>query len=309
MKRILFGLLMLVALNGAWSQDAVKARIEYEEAEVAYAENNYELALVKLTEVEKLLKSTNPRTLYLKINAQWGLIQKNPYQDFALLQDVRRKCSQYLKNYAKLPNNEQRFRAVYKIEQELGRYPKTIEAFEIKHKEDVAAKAQSAEVQKQIAELIKTGSELRTTFKWQPNLTESEFTGQNPIISNYKWERFSTEGSIVISRKVGTPLSVGGYYPDGPQNYVINKNGFVAAYSFLLRKEKNDKKGEVLKMFEDANAKDKGTKYYSYVENDGIRSYTIRVPVSVDKPDEIHYSITLQYILVGAFSVLTITFT
>ena len=57
-------------IKAAW-QNTI-AKLKFEEAEEAYANNNFDLALSKLIEIETLLKSPNPKILYLKINSQVG---------------------------------------------------------------------------------------------------------------------------------------------------------------------------------------------------------------------------------------------
>jgi|GEM_PF-1406755 len=150
MKKIL-SLLTYLTFTFAYSfGQSNLAKLKYEEAEEAYAANNYELTITRLKEVEAELKATNPKTLYLKINAMAAIVNKDPYNDFNLLNSTRKLCDKYLTDYGKLANNEEKFRDIYKISSKLEGYPLTASEFDLKK----TSMQQNAENQK-TAELNK----------------------------------------------------------------------------------------------------------------------------------------------------------
>lgn len=57
---------ILISIN-SFSQGNLKAKIEYENAEQAFAEEKYEDALTSLLEVENLLQKWTPNVSFLKI--------------------------------------------------------------------------------------------------------------------------------------------------------------------------------------------------------------------------------------------------
>ena len=123
MKKIVTLIVVLLAsVQFAFSQQAI-AKIKYEEAEEAYAANKFELTVTKLNEVEAILKSTNPRVMYLKIMAHYGIFKENPYKNFEVLNNTRPLCEKYLKNYESLPDNEDKYRDIYKVAEVVKDFP------------------------------------------------------------------------------------------------------------------------------------------------------------------------------------------
>lgn len=108
---------------------AMIAKLKFEEAEEAYANNNFELAVSKLKDVEALLKSTNPKIRYLQILAQTKIIEKNPLNDWLLLKNTRTMADTYLKDYENLPDNEDKYRDIYKAGESLKKWPGTVVEF------------------------------------------------------------------------------------------------------------------------------------------------------------------------------------
>ena len=117
-------MLLIATAQISFAQQAI-AKIKFEEAEEAFAANNYEETVAKLIEVETILKSTNPRVLYLKITAQSKIIEKNPTNDYKIIESTRKLSAKYLKDYEDVPNNEDKYRDIYKIAESLKKYPKS----------------------------------------------------------------------------------------------------------------------------------------------------------------------------------------
>ncbi len=69
MLRICFILLAFTISQSLYAQEAL-AKLRYQEAEEAFNAGNFSLTLKKLDDVVGILKDENPRTLYLRIQAQ-----------------------------------------------------------------------------------------------------------------------------------------------------------------------------------------------------------------------------------------------
>lgn len=74
--KILTLVFVLVSTLG-YAQSDNAAKIEYENAEEAFANKNYSLALEKITLTEQLLKKSNPKTQYLQIQILNNLANQN----------------------------------------------------------------------------------------------------------------------------------------------------------------------------------------------------------------------------------------
>jgi hypothetical protein len=165
---LIFCLLFTFAANG---QNTI-AKIKYEEAEEAYMKEDYPLALKKLNEAETILKATNPRIMYLRIMAQSEIIRGNfdPYQDFSILQSTRNLLAKYLKDYESIPNNEDKYKDVYKVSERLIPYPNTLAEIE-------------ADRNRPIKLFTETENVLQF-FKFKPGLTIEEFKAYNTQAAN-----------------------------------------------------------------------------------------------------------------------------
>ena len=98
-KIILLTVLLLATVQFTFAQNTI-AKLKFEEAEEAYANNNFELTLTKLKEVEGLLKSTNPRLMHLKILAKNKLIQQPKYSnDPELISQLNKDCALFFNVY------------------------------------------------------------------------------------------------------------------------------------------------------------------------------------------------------------------
>ncbi|WP_293895692.1 tetratricopeptide repeat protein [Flavobacterium sp.] len=127
-KIILITFALLASVQFAFTQKAI-AKIKYEEAEEAYSINDFETTLTKLNEVETILESTNPKVMYLKIMVQSKIIEKKPFNNYKIIENARQLCTKYLKDYENVPNNDDKYRDIYKIAESLKKYPKSEEEF------------------------------------------------------------------------------------------------------------------------------------------------------------------------------------
>lgn len=113
----------------------LKARIEYEEAEKAYSEDNYELALTKLANAKQLMGSWQSRISYLQMMC---LDKSVDYLDWEKRHDqLKTEVGLYLNFTDKNPDKAdmEKVRAVYVIEKkinELHRIKEWQEASEVK---------------------------------------------------------------------------------------------------------------------------------------------------------------------------------
>ncbi|MEO5775539.1 MAG: hypothetical protein ABIQ27_01460 [Flavobacterium sp.] len=127
-------LLLIITAQSTFAQNNI-AVLKYEEAEEAYSAANYELTISKLKEVETMLKTTNPKILYLRISAQSKIIEGNPFGEFAIIGNTKKLAAKYLADYSKLPNNEEKYKDIYKISEKLKSLPNTIQEFETQKKQ------------------------------------------------------------------------------------------------------------------------------------------------------------------------------
>ncbi|GGD14877.1 tetratricopeptide repeat protein [Flavobacterium orientale] len=125
MKKTLL-IIFIVSCNCIFAQEnGLKARIEFEEAEKAYAEGNYELALEKVKKAESLLGKWTPKTGHLKILTLDNLADYHNLDNSLTIQQVK-EVKAYM-SYATTNQSEvdlDKFKIVYKIEENLNNLSK-----------------------------------------------------------------------------------------------------------------------------------------------------------------------------------------
>ena len=97
MRKIFLTILLGISLS-LHAQNTTIAKINFEAAEEAYNNSNYELALEKLQKAEENFGQINVPILYLRIVNQDKFLAQKP--SFALLQDLQKNCKDFLSKYS-----------------------------------------------------------------------------------------------------------------------------------------------------------------------------------------------------------------
>jgi len=209
-KIILLTVLLFSAVQFTVAQNTI-AKLKFEEAEEAYANNNFELTLTKLKEVETILKSTNPRILYLQILSQTKIIEKDGWKDYTITENTRTSIEKYLKEYDNLPDNEDKYRDIYKISENFKDAPTSLQDFNDRIKE-AGLRAKQAEM------LIKSG------FKFSDKTYEmGTIKGQNGEckVESFVGGESTTDSYGFTSRKINKSEYWGGECKDGYLNGLV----------------------------------------------------------------------------------------
>lgn len=158
MKSLFLTLVLIYSSIQISAQNSV-AKIKYGQAEEAYAKGNYKEALGFVEETEKILKSTNTTTTYLKILCEKNILDANPMGSYELINSLRKNCEFYLTAADGKPDLEDKFKEVYFISEELLKFPKTKKDFDallIRKEQELAEqerlKKEENERQRKIAE-------------------------------------------------------------------------------------------------------------------------------------------------------------
>ncbi len=125
MKKQLLTLLFVSAIvqySSAQNNNEMVVRLKYEDAETAYNSGNYSLVLTKLNEVDKDLGKQTPKTLYLRIMAQYKSLNYDVYGNVPLLQALKKNVAQYVKVYGGQEALADKLRDIYQIGEELKQY-------------------------------------------------------------------------------------------------------------------------------------------------------------------------------------------
>ena len=99
----------------AFPQNDTKAKIEYEDAETAFASGDFTKTLSHLEEAKKILKKENAKILYLQILAERELARK----DTAYFSTVKKTIEKFEKSPGYKPFSEEKKGEIYKIYERL----------------------------------------------------------------------------------------------------------------------------------------------------------------------------------------------
>lgn len=121
--------LLFLVMAGSTSAQSPVAKFMFEDAEEAFAKQDYKTTLARLDEAEKELGEINPPILFLRIMARNEILKAGASLDFDNLERLRADCNQYLKDYGGMDSVKDQAREVYKVSTTLKQYPATREAF------------------------------------------------------------------------------------------------------------------------------------------------------------------------------------
>lgn len=121
MKKLYTLLVLLFAFTFAQAQNDIKARLEFEEAEKAYTEENYETALKHLNQTEKELGKWTSNVSYLKIECLYALTDMGNF-GVPTMQPLYEEVTKYMAHFNKLNSDDipmEKYKVVYGIEKTL----------------------------------------------------------------------------------------------------------------------------------------------------------------------------------------------
>jgi hypothetical protein len=218
----------LFFIFSANSQNAI-AKIKYEQAEEAFAKDDYTVTLVKLDEAQKLLGNTNPKILYLRLMATKGIIASGRF-DWDFLTEARKKAAYYIKQYSEMQGIEEKFRQVYEFSETLETLPKTTEEFDQK-------KAEAVQVHKEWLKQtpIKVSDSLMIALGVNECRTLQGFLNSR-FASELKKSRETTRYTTIYERKI----NYSGYPPPGPFEVRFNDKGQCFFYSYIILAKTTD---------------------------------------------------------------------
>ena len=141
MKHIIGTIILFLLSQPQVNAQNQLAKIKYMDAEEAFAAGNYRTSLAKLDEAEKLLGSSNPKILFMRIMVQDQLIRTDTnffksYANYAILSALRDNCNNYTKKHNTPELNDKNVE-VYKTLQQYSAYPTTKQAFDARVKAEL----------------------------------------------------------------------------------------------------------------------------------------------------------------------------
>lgn len=247
MKKITWLFSIVLCLN-AYSQNDLKAKIEFEEAEKAYNANAFSSSLDRLIETEKLLGKTNSKILYLKILSQNQIINSNPYEEYVIIENMRKNCDSYMNLTDKKADLYDKYKEVYKIKQETEKYGKSAAEFVIK-KEANKANLKKQEEEKQEAIRIKDVffNDLfeRVNFKFEADKSLEYYSSKYPEFATFikKGKKTINGDKTTYTFKLGVGRVFGKLFRVELTDVTIRNNKVVyVTYNIMTGKNKEAEK-------------------------------------------------------------------
>jgi hypothetical protein len=210
------------------AQNAI-AKINYEQAEEAFEKNDYTVTLAKLDEAQKILGTTNPKVLYLRLMAAKGIIATGKF-NWEFLAETRTNAAYYLKHYSEIAGVGEKLRQVYEFSETLETLPKTKEVFD--QKEAEAAQARNEWLKQRP---VQVSDSLLNTLGVKTCKIISGFLNSS-FASQLKKSNESSRYTTIYERKV----NYSGYPPAGPFEARFNDKGQCFFYSYILLSKTTD---------------------------------------------------------------------
>ncbi len=129
MKTIILLFISLIVLNlNSFSQVAI-AKLKFEDAETAYNAGDYAKTISRLADAEKLFGKINSPILHLRILAQNKLFLQSRENELGF--ELKKNCSIFLKDYADVEALEEKYKEVYRINENLSDVPSNLEELKL----------------------------------------------------------------------------------------------------------------------------------------------------------------------------------
>jgi TPR repeat protein len=144
MKKVLLAIVLIATTSIVFAQNNI-AKLKYEQAEEAFSKADYKTAVVNLDEAEKLLGSSNPKILYLKIISKYKALPEAAIMDLKDMADLKNDISLYLSKFKNAKDIEEKYIEVYKIGEAIAYYNISIQMMDDAKKGNDAAMLQIAE--------------------------------------------------------------------------------------------------------------------------------------------------------------------
>lgn len=309
MKKLLFLFSFYLWVSIAQAQTNT-AQVKFEQAEEAFTGEKYTEALTLLQEAEDILGFINPKIMYLRIMAQYFLIEKEPYKDYELLKELRENCAFFLKENEENTKVQAKYREVFDVLQSLSKYPSDLASFnEMKKRWDENFEKGQAEARRAI-KVWEFAKKLGAEHGFKPGLTRSEFLSFNKHIASVALNSVYDGGSYTsYARKT---KSIADMFTEGPSSYTVNKeSGEVYSYATIIQGGKNDP-GKSIAVFEalrkqiiDLN----GTRYLTYRGTTSTDQQLLSIAVPYGgNPNKIDYYIQIDRFSYKKWSYVSISF-
>lgn len=237
-KKLLAAFLGVVLCLASHAQNEVKAKIEFEEAEKAYNSNDFVASLNRLNEAEKLIGKPSSTILYLKILSQNQIINAKPYDDFLIVENIRKNCDAYMKLTEKKTGLYEKYKEVYQIKQDLEKYPKSLVDF-TKQKEQnklAAAKVEQDKIEeKKIKGAFLEDLFEKIHFRFEEGKTVEYYTAKYPEFDEFikKSKKKKTGDETTYSIKLGVGRVFGKLFRV-ELDYVVSKNSNITLASYTI---------------------------------------------------------------------------
>lgn len=132
-KCVLIGFIMIGFSISTLKAQNIQAisKLKWEDAELNYIKGNFSKSLQLINEIEKMLGSTSPKTLYLKILIQDTLfhsIKKYRLPSYSNVDSVRRNIKYYIDNFYTV--SEEKYRTIYEVSEKYKQFPESSVEFE-----------------------------------------------------------------------------------------------------------------------------------------------------------------------------------
>ncbi len=252
-KSLTIIMLLFFAVQGFAQNNDMKARMEFEDAETAYQNQDYSKAVTHLESAEKLLGKPTGKTRYLLILAKANVFSNTEGYEYKDLEKLRGLCKHYLDNYT---TDSEKYREIYDLSNVLNKdFPKTEQEYnriifeklkekQERTKKDMEQKTAEIDELKQAQNYVKSLAQKYGGFV--SDITVDEFaklsSTHQEIIDSYKKDRNKNGNRGVRKDRELT----------GPSYAEVNtKNEVVSYYYYSLLPYEKRARAEQESVFEE----------------------------------------------------------
>ena len=213
------------------------AKLKFDQAQEYYNAKDYSLTLLALDETEKILGSTNPRILHLRISASSKIIMANLQNETQLLASLKKDINYYFNNYKDVPSMKNEYLEITKIANEIKAVATREKLAQI---EEINKESENRRVElekKVIVESKKYIQLLEEKFKYKKDILLPDFLKINTAAEKMLRTKGIKSGNITYYNNT---VKSNEPFPIGPYSANIDNENKVIFYSEIIASTKNE---------------------------------------------------------------------
>ena len=213
------------------------AKLKFDQAQEYYNAKDYSLTLLALDETEKILGSTNPRILHLRILASSKIVMANMESEIQLLASLKKDINYYFNNYKDVSSMRNEYQQITKIANEIKAVATREKLTQI---ENANKESETERVEIENKKIVNRQKYIRLfeeKYKFKKDITVDDFLKINTAAEKMLRAKGIKSGGITYYNTTVKPNEP---FPIGPYSANVNDENKIIFYSEIINSTKKE---------------------------------------------------------------------